>query len=74
MTTKPRLLRLRKRVMELMRRHAHLDDQLARETGRPQPDEMKLQHLKRSKLWLKDEVRRLNAGIETSGRAQSARS
>ncbi|MFG1479874.1 DUF465 domain-containing protein [Xanthobacter sp. V4C-4] len=46
-------------VQELKRRHAALDQELARELASPATDSVRVAELKRKKLVLKDEMRRL---------------
>jgi len=46
-------------LAELERRHDDLDRQIAKELVRPAADELKLAEMKRRKLFLKDEIRKL---------------
>ncbi|MFG1402725.1 DUF465 domain-containing protein [Xanthobacter sp. V0B-10] len=46
-------------LMELKRRHAALDTELARELASPAKDSVRVAELKRRKLVLKDEMNRL---------------
>ena len=48
------------RLSALQCRHAALDTRVERELKRPLPCGMELQRLRRQKLYLKDEMRRLN--------------
>lgn len=45
----------------LRRRHALLDHQIIQEQGRPRPDTLKLQDLKRRRLHLKERLATLEA-------------
>ena len=47
------------RIDSLRSRHATLEAKLEREEGRPLPDDIALHDLKRQKLAIKDEIRRL---------------
>ncbi len=47
------------RVKSLQAKHAQLDSQLDRERTRPEPDVITVQHLKREKLRIKDEIARM---------------
>lgn len=47
------------RLNALQRRHASLDNHVERELKRPLPCGIELQRLRREKLYLKDEMRRL---------------
>lgn len=44
------------RLLTLQERHQELEAKIADETGRPLPDQIKLQGMKRAKLRLKDEI------------------
>ncbi|WP_454917803.1 YdcH family protein [Xanthobacter sediminis] len=46
-------------VQELKRRHAALDQEIARELASPAKDSVRMAELKRKKLVLKDEMNRL---------------
>ena len=48
------------RIEAMQRRHRRLDDRVAQEHRRPQPDMSVLQTLKREKLQLKDEIHRVS--------------
>lgn len=50
-------------LQELKRRHAALDQELSRELSSPATDSVRVAELKRKKLVLKDEMRRLGGGI-----------
>ena len=47
------------RIRALNRRHRQLDEKLDIELKRPKPCMAQIQYLKREKLYLKDEIRRL---------------
>lgn len=47
-------------LASLNARHALLDESVATETRRPQPDQVRLARLKREKLKLKEEIARLH--------------
>lgn len=47
-------------LSELQRKHQMLERQIENETKRPQVDELRVTALKRRKLFLKDEINRLN--------------
>ena len=44
------------RLLALQERHQELEVSIADEAGRPLPDQIKLQGMKRAKLRLKDEI------------------
>ena len=44
------------RLLALQERHQELEVKIADEVGRPLPDQIKLQGMKRAKLRLKDEI------------------
>ena len=50
---------IKRRIIELGIEHRDLDAVLARLTVDPSPDELQLRRLKKRKLWLKDEITRL---------------
>ncbi len=50
---------IRGRIVELGIEHRDLDDIIARLTAEAYPDELQLRRLKKRKLWLKDEIARL---------------
>ncbi|MFT0862080.1 YdcH family protein [Ancylobacter sp. G4_0304] len=50
-------------VAELERRHEALDKALREETARPASDEVRVNDLKRRKLYLKDEIARLKGTL-----------
>ncbi len=56
------------RIDALRRRHRRLDDRVAAEHRRPQPDMTVLQRLKREKLRLKEELARYEGLLRTLGR------
>ena len=64
MRSKRKFLGLRLRIQALKRRHSLLERELARETGRPAPNSLRAQQLKRRKLQLKDEAARLVRRLE----------
>ncbi len=47
------------RIQSLKTRHAEIETQIHAEETRPSPDKEKLQKLKKEKLTLKDEIKRL---------------
>lgn len=51
---------LEARTASLSQRHASLDRELEAEALRPQPDEAVITKLKREKLRIKDEIKRLD--------------
>ena len=54
---------IKRRIVELGIEHRDLDEVIARITSDPSPDEFQLHRLKKRKLWLKDEVTRLQMQI-----------
>jgi hypothetical protein len=52
------------RLDSLKKRHALIKEQIRNEESSPAPDAARLQHLKREKLVLKDEIVRLDAEQE----------
>lgn len=54
---------IKRRIVELGIEHRDLDEVIARLTSDPSPDELQLRRLKKRKLWLKDEVARLQMQI-----------
>lgn len=50
---------IKRRIVELGIEHRDLDEVIARLTSDPSPDELQLRRLKKRKLWLKDEITRL---------------
>lgn len=44
------------RLLALQGKHQELEEKIADEAGRPLPDQIKLQGMKRAKLRLKDEI------------------
>lgn len=55
---------LEQRIESLRKRHAEIDRQLSAEEARPFPDEVQLHFLKCQKLFLKDEMSRLQTGFK----------
>lgn len=55
---------LRQRIESLKTRHAEIEAQLHKEESRPSLDEAKVQHLKKEKLTIKDEIARLEEELE----------
>lgn len=53
----------KRRIVELGIEHRDLDEVIARLTSDPSPDELQLRRLKKRKLWLKDEITRLQMQI-----------
>ncbi len=49
------------RVETLKTKHAKLEDMLAHETSRPLPDPARIHSLKKEKLVVKDEMRRMQS-------------
>ncbi len=54
---------IKRRIIELGIEHRDLDEVIARLTSDPSPDELQLRRLKKRKLWLKDEITRLQMQI-----------
>lgn len=54
---------IKQRIVELGVEHRDLDEVIARLTSDPSPDELQLRRLKKRKLWLKDEIARLQMQI-----------
>lgn len=54
---------IKRRIVELGIEHRDLDEVIARLTSDPSPDELQLRRLKKRKLWLKDEIARLQMQI-----------
>jgi len=50
---------IKRKIIELGIEHRDLDEVIARLTEDPSPDELQLRRLKKRKLWLKDEITRL---------------
>ncbi len=50
---------IKRRIIELSIEHRDLDDVIARLSAEPYPDELQIRRLKKRKLWLKDEITRL---------------
>jgi len=50
---------IKRKIVELGIEHRDLDEVIARLTADPSPDELQLRRLKKRKLWLKDEITRL---------------
>lgn len=50
---------IKRKIVELGIEHRDLDEVIARLTSDPSPDELQLRRLKKRKLWLKDEITRL---------------
>ncbi len=73
MTFQPAIKRsvMPSRIEALLRRHRRLDERVAAEHGRPQPDAMVLQMLKREKLRLKDELTRYEGLMRTLARRRA---
>ncbi len=60
------------RMDAIERRHRRLDDRVAEEHRRPQPDASVLQTLKREKLRLKDELMHYEGLMRTLSRGRAA--
>ena len=58
----PACSRIRHRIAALRTHHARLEAQLAHEARQKLPDPFRLNALKRRKLYLKDEITRLQTG------------
>ena len=54
---------IKRKIVELGIEHRDLDEVIARLTADPSPDELQLRRLKKRKLWLKDEITRLQMQI-----------
>jgi hypothetical protein len=54
---------IKRRIIELGIEHRDLDEVISRLTSDPSPDELQLRRLKKRKLWLKDEITRLQMQI-----------
>jgi hypothetical protein len=54
---------IKRRIVELGIEHRDLDEVIARLTADSSPDELHLRRLKKRKLWLKDEIARLQMQI-----------
>ena len=59
------------RIDAVQRRHRRLDERVAAEHRRPQPDMSVLQSLKREKLRLKDELARYEGLLRTLARGRA---
>ena len=55
--------RLKKKLNELVSQHSELDDAIERINEKIPFDQVKLQRLKKRKLVLKDEIKKLNSQI-----------
>ena len=55
--------RLKEKLNELINQHAELDDAIERINEKIPFDQVKLQRLKKRKLVLKDEIKKLNSQI-----------
>ena len=56
-------LRLKEKLNELINQHSELDDAIERINEKIPFDQVKLQRLKKRKLVLKDEIKKLNSQI-----------
>jgi hypothetical protein len=54
---------LQSHLVELKRRHAALEREIADALAHPSTDDLALRELKRKKLQLKDEIARMNSGL-----------
>ena len=61
---------IERRYATLKKRHRTLENMIVQEMSRPLPDHMKLQRLKRLKLWVRDEIE-LFSGLLRSLRRQA---
>ena len=50
------LVSVTNRKTALIEKHSQIDTAIDAERNRPQPDELRIQSLKRQKLWLKDQL------------------
>jgi len=57
------IAQIKRRIVELGIEHRDLDEVIARLIADPSPDELQLRRLKKHKLWLKDEITRLQMQI-----------
>ncbi|MHB1232811.1 MAG: YdcH family protein [Burkholderiales bacterium] len=57
------IAQIKRRIVELGIEHRDLDEVIARLVADPSPDELQLRRLKKRKLWLKDEIARLQMQI-----------
>jgi hypothetical protein len=62
-TRQPSLSAVENHISELSQRHRVLDQKIEKEQSRPLIDDVKLAELKRKKLQLKDEIKRLELTI-----------
>ncbi|MDP1682139.1 MAG: YdcH family protein [Burkholderiales bacterium] len=61
--------KIKHRIIELGIEHRDLDDAIARLTADAEPNELQIRRLKKRKLWLKDEMARLQMQITPDIRA-----
>lgn len=61
--------KIKHRIVELGIEHRDLDDAIARLTADAEPNELQIRRLKKRKLWLKDEMTRLQMQITPDIRA-----
>ena len=61
--------KIKHHIIELGIEHRDLDDAIARLTADVEPDELQIRRLKKRKLWLKDEMTRLQMQITPDIRA-----
>lgn len=54
---------IKRHIIELSIEHRDLDEVIARLTADASPDELQIRRLKKRKLWLKDEITRLQMRI-----------
>lgn len=59
-------------IDSLRSKHAYLEQALGSELHRPMPDPVEVQRLKREKLRIKDEIRRLNGDSATEDVPQAS--
>ena len=55
--------KIKHHIIELSIEHRDMDDAIAHLTADPEPDELQIRRLKKRKLWLKDEMTRLQMQI-----------
>ena len=61
--------KIKHRIIELGIEHRDLDDAIARLTADAEPNELQIRRLKKRKLWLKDEMTRMQMQITPDIRA-----
>lgn len=61
--------KIKHRIIELSIEHRDLDEAIARLTADAEPNELQIRRLKKRKLWLKDEMTRMQMQITPDIRA-----